>query len=218
MSDLTVRDVVLDRLAEAVALQLWEVGAIRVSIDPPFTLASGATSPLYINCRQVISHPGLVRLFVTAAALAIERRVIAIDAVAGGETAGIPFAAFLARELGLPMLYIRKKPKGHGLNARIEGDLTHGARVLLVEDLITDGGSKVGFIEALREAGAVVEHCLVLVDREQGGGELLRAQHVALHAVVGRAMALAVGRDHGFVEEHELAAVEVYLTGPADSP
>lgn len=207
MSDLTLHDVVLDRLSEAVALQLWEIGAIRVSTDPPFTLASGATSPLYINCRQIISHPGLVRLFVAAAALTVERRALAIDAIAGGETAGIPFAAFLARELGLPMLYVRKKPKGYGLDARVEGDLTPGARVLLVEDLITDGGSKVGFIEALRAAGGSVEHCLVLVDREQGGDVFLRSHHVALHGLVCLSTALTTGLAHGYIDDRALAAV-----------
>lgn len=209
----TTVDPVIERLGGAAAYLLWEIGAIRVSVDPPFTLASGASSPIYVNCRQAISSPGLVRVFVAAAALMLSRRGVAIDAVAGGETAGIPFAAFLARELGLPMVYVRKKPKGYGLNARIEGDLHHGDRVLLVEDLITDGGSKLGFVEALREVGAVVEHCLVLFDREQGGQELLAEQAVSLHAVVGRQAALALGVGAGFVDEAGRTAVDVYFAG-----
>ncbi len=78
--------------------------------------------------------------------------------VAGGETAGIPFAAFMAERLGLPMIYVRKKPKGFGRNALIEGDFADGARVLLVEDLTTDGGSKLKFAKAIREAGARIDH------------------------------------------------------------
>mgnify|MGYP002260554454 CR=1 FL=1 len=81
--------------------------------------------------------------------------------VAGGETAGIPYAAWIAERLGLPMQYIRKKPKGFGRNAQIEGDIREGARTLLVEDLTTDGRSKINFCKALRDAGAVVGHVFV---------------------------------------------------------
>ena len=82
--------------------------------------------------------------------------------VAGGETAGIPFAAWMADRLMLPMAYIRKKPKGFGRNARIEGNIKEGQRVLLVEDLATDGGSKLSFVEGIRDAGAECAHCFVV--------------------------------------------------------
>lgn len=84
------------------------------------------------------------------------------DAVAGGETAGIPFAAWMAERMGLPMLYVRKKPKGFGRDAQIEGDMVEGARILLVEDLTTDGGSKIRFAEAVRAAGGEVAHTSVV--------------------------------------------------------
>src|SRR5207248_11722154 len=83
------------------------------------------------------------------------------DVIAGGETAGIPYAAWMADRMGLPMQYVRKKPKGFGRNAQIKGDIREGARTLLVEDLTTDGRSKINFCQALREAGAVVEHVFV---------------------------------------------------------
>ena len=85
-----------------------------------------------------------------------------IDAVAGGETAGIPFAAWVADRLNLPMQYVRKKPKGFGRGAQIEGQLIPGQRVLLVEDLATDGKSKVNFIKALRDADGKCDHCFVI--------------------------------------------------------
>ena len=95
------------------------------------------------------------------------------DCVAGGETAGIPFAALLADRLELPMIYVRKKPKGYGRNAQIEGSLTKGARVLMVEDLTTAGGSMFHFINAVRDAGGVVEDglALFLLRYLQTGGE-----------------------------------------------
>ena len=83
------------------------------------------------------------------------------DVVAGGETAGIPYAAWIAERLGLPMQYVSKKPKGFGRNAQIEGDVREGARTLLVEDLTTDGRSKINFCQALRNAGAIVDHVFV---------------------------------------------------------
>ncbi len=85
-----------------------------------------------------------------------------IDVIAGGETAGIPYAAFVAVALGKPMVYVRKEPKGVRPHGPDRGALDDGARVLLVEDLTTDGGSKVRFVDALREAGAVVEHTYVV--------------------------------------------------------
>ena len=86
----------------------------------------------------------------------------AFDNIAGGETAGIPFAALVAERMALPMSYVRKKPKGYGRNARIEGEMSEGQRVLLVEDLTTDGGSKLSFVDAIRETGADCAHTAVI--------------------------------------------------------
>src|SRR5207302_7290076 len=129
----------------------------------PFTFTSGWASPVYVDCRKVISFPRARRAIIDMAVAKIEREIgfESIDAVAGGETAGIPYAAWIADRLGLPMLYVRKKPKGFGRNAQIEGDVRAGARTLLVEDLTTDGRSKINFCKALREAGAIVEHVFV---------------------------------------------------------
>src|SRR3546814_10136010 len=95
-----------------------------------------------------------------------------IDCIAGGETAGIPFAAWIAERLGLPMLYVRKKPKGFGRDAQIEGAFREGSRVLLVEDLATDGGSKLNFVDAIRRAGAEIAHTFVIFRSEEHTSEL----------------------------------------------
>ena len=133
-------DPILARLREAIALYLWELEAVRVQPDEPFRLASGNHSPIYVNCRRVISEPGFMQLFRAAGLLICQRRDIAVDVVAGGETAGIPFAAYLAQALAAPMVYVRKRAKGYGMAGRVEGEAPAGSRVLLVEDLITDGG------------------------------------------------------------------------------
>ena len=150
-------------MAELTAKMLLEVEAVRFMTDKPFIFTSGWASPVYTDCRRLISFPRVRRTLIDFGAATIMRDAgfEQFDAIVGGETAGIPFAAWMADRLDLPMLYVRKKPKGFGRNAQIEGHLNDGQRVLLVEDLTTDGRSKVNFCKALREAGATVEHVLV---------------------------------------------------------
>ncbi len=143
---------------------LLEIKAINFRPEDPYMLTSGWASPVYVDCRKVISFPRARAKISELAANAILREAgyESIDAVAGGETAGIPYAAWIADRMALPMLYVRKKPKGFGRNAQIEGDLEPGQRVILVEDLASDGASKVTFCTALRDAGAQVEHAFVV--------------------------------------------------------
>ena len=143
---------------------LLRIGAIGARLDPPFTFTSGWASPVYVDVRRLISYPAERRQVIAAAVRALggSGGQAPFDAVAGGETAGIPYAAWLAEACSLPMLYVRKKAKGFGRNARIEGTLSEGARVLLVEDLATDGASKLSFASALRDAGAIVDQAFVI--------------------------------------------------------
>ena len=165
--------------AEIAADILLDIEAVHIRPQEPFTFTSGRLSPVYVDCRKIISFPrARARLMDMAVDLLGQQAGFEqFDAVAGGETAGIPFAAWIAERLSLPMLYIRKKPKGFGRNARIEGALAPGQRVLLVEDLATDGGSKLSFIDAVREAEGR--------DRPLPGGFPLR-QFSAKHPIPGR--------------------------------
>ncbi len=207
-------EAILVRLRQAAALMLWQLGAVQVRPRRPFRLASGNLSPIYVNCRRAISEPAFMELFCTAARVICGRRRLAFEVVAGGETAGIPFASYLAASLSRPLVYVRKKAKGHGLANRVEGHLDGGERVLLVEDLITDGGSKLGFLDAVAEAGGEVRDVLVLFDREQGGAETLERHGVALHAIADLTTALAVGEAEGRLSAAERAMVDGYLRDP----
>jgi len=151
-------------IAKSTASMLLEIEAVHVNAREPFILTSGAASPVYIDCRKLISFPRIRSALMgfAASVLAQDAGFEAFDSVAGGETAGIPFAAFLAERLALPMQYVRKKPKGFGRNAQIEGELKEGTNVLLVEDLATDGGSKLLFANALRQAGVSCDHAFVV--------------------------------------------------------
>ncbi len=153
-----------DDIARLTARMLLEIRAVHFRADEPYILTSGLASPVYIDCRKLISYPRIRATLMDFAVSTLQRDAgfEAFDAIAGGETAGIPFAAWIAERMALPMQYVRKKPKGFGRDAQIEGDIHEGQRVLLVEDLTTDGGSKVAFAEALRRAGAEVTDTLVV--------------------------------------------------------
>src|SRR5579864_803750 len=141
--------------ADITARILLETQSVLFRPDDPFTFTSGLRSPVYIDCRRLISFPRARKKLMDLAAELIERHTgfESLDAIAGGETAGIPFAAWIADRLSLPMLYVRKQPKGFGRNAQIEGELKDEARVLLVEDLASEGTSKLNFVRAIRQAG-----------------------------------------------------------------
>ncbi|MBV7392865.1 orotate phosphoribosyltransferase [Mameliella sediminis] len=153
-----------EEMARLTARMLWEIEAVNFMQDEPFKLASGQLSPVYIDCRKLISYPRIRSTLMDFLTVTVMRNAgfEAFDNIAGGETAGIPFAALVAERMGLPMTYVRKKPKGYGRNARIEGAMTEGQRVLLVEDLTTDGGSKLSFVDAIRDTGATCGHTAVI--------------------------------------------------------
>ena len=153
-----------DHVGTTVARILLEVGAVLFRPNDPFILTSGRASPVYVDCRRLIGFPRARRKVTDLAVERIETAIgcESLDVIAGGETAGIPYAAWIADRLNLPMAYVRKKPKGFGRNAQIEGDFRDGWRTLLVEDLATDGGSKVNFINAIRAAGGIIQYALVV--------------------------------------------------------
>ena len=140
----------------------------------------------------------------------------AFDNVAGGETAGIPFGAMIAERLALPMTYVRKKPKGYGRNARIEGVMTEGQRVILVEDLTTDGGSKLSFVDAIRETGATCSATAVIFYYGIFAGvEKNLADHgVQLLSLCTWWDVLAEAKAREAYDAQTLEAVEAYLNDP----
>ncbi|MEL6744721.1 MAG: orotate phosphoribosyltransferase, partial [Pseudomonadota bacterium] len=175
-------------------------------------------SPVYIDCRKLISYPR-IRSAVSDFGCATVMRAAGFekyDVVAGGETAGIPYAAFMAERLGLPMIYIRKKPKGFGRNARIEGDLKEGQRVLFVEDLTTDGGSKIGFADAIREAGAEVTDTFSVFyyDIFKDAPATLKQHGMNLHYLTTWHEVLAVARAQKLFDDKTLEAVQEFLGAP----
>jgi orotate phosphoribosyltransferase len=207
-----------ETMAELAAGMLLEIDAVHFRADQPYKLTSGLASPVYIDCRKLISYPRIRSALMDFAVSKLMRDVgfESFDAIAGGETAGIPFAAWIAERMGLPMLYVRKKPKGFGRDAQIEGHLTEGQRVLLVEDLTTDGGSKLKFSDALRTAGAVTEHTLVVFyyDVFPDTGSKLASRGLTLHHLVTWWDVLKLCRNKGYFDTNTLDEVEKFLNQP----
>ena len=206
-------------VAEITARMLLEVKAVLFFEAKPFIFTSGWASPVYIDCRKLIFYPRIRRQLVdfAAATLARDAGFEQFDVVAGGETAGIPYAAWIADRLALPMQYVRKKPKGFGRNAQIEGDVRAGARTLLVEDLTTDGRSKINFCKALREAGAIVEHVFVnfYYDIFPEAKRTMDELQVRLHYLATWWDVLAVVKKDRYLPAEQVAEVENFLHEPA---
>jgi len=151
-------------IGAATAQLLIKAGAIQISRERPYVLAAGWASPVYVDCRLLIGEPQFRKEAVRLAAEAVRSMIApgSFDALAGAETAGIPFASWLADALDVPLRYVRKRPLGIGHNAQVEGGSVEGLRVLLVDDLTTDATSKVSFANGLRQAGAVVTDVLTI--------------------------------------------------------
>jgi orotate phosphoribosyltransferase len=207
-------------VAELTARMLFEIEAVHFMTEKPFIFTSGKASPVYIDCRKIISFPRVRSTLMDfgAAKLAQDIGFEQFDAVAGGETAGIPFAAFIAERLNLPMQYVRKKSKGFGRDARIEGDIKKGQRILLVEDLTTDGGSKLSFAEAIRDAGAEVKHTFVVFyyDIFKDSMKKLNDNDLRLHYLATWWDVLNYAKKTGKFDKKTLFSVEDYLNNPID--
>ncbi|MFN8316770.1 MAG: orotate phosphoribosyltransferase [Chitinophagales bacterium] len=143
-------------VARDMAEFLLEIKAVILNAAEPFTWASGIKSPIYCDNRKTLSHPKVRNFIKTSFSDLIDDEFGDTDVIAGVATAGIPHGALVADVLNLPFVYVRDKPKGHGLENQIEGKLEPGQRVFVIEDLISTGGSSLKAVEALRSAGAEV--------------------------------------------------------------
>lgn len=207
-------------IARLTARMLLEIKAVDFRPEDPFILASGLPSPTYVDCRKLISYPRIRSTLMDFLVVTVMRNVgfEAFDNVAGGETGGIPFAALVAERMGLPMTYVRKKPKGYGRNARVEGAISEGQRVLLVEDMTTDGGSKISFVDAIRETGAVCNHTALVFSYGIFPDTKPRlAEHdITLHELCTWWDVLAAAKEMGAFTASTLDAVEEFLRAPRE--
>jgi uridine monophosphate synthetase len=200
-------------LQSQLTLALADIGAVKFG---EFTLASGIKSPIYIDLRLLASHPDVLRLAAHTYAELIGEILDSGDRGSGIRLAAIPYAALpigtaVALEMGLPLIYPRKEAKAHGTGRAIEGEFQPGERAIVLDDLITTGGSKLAAIEPLEAAGLRVQDVVVLIDREQGGREELDAAGYRLHAVLRLGEMLDLLVEAGQISAKQQDAVQAYL-------
>lgn len=204
--------------AQRLARYLLETGSVRFDPRTPFRHKSGMVSPVHFEGRRLLSYPA-IRRDVTELAVRMIRYEIGrgIEVIAAAEGAGVPFATLIADRLGLPLVFVRKgAPEDCPQKARIEGELPQGARVLLVEQIATDGHRKIRFVEPLREAGCDLRDIFVLFqygifDSLQ---ENLAPQGITLHALATWWDLLEVARRGDYLDERALREIQAYLNHP----
>ena len=208
-------------LAHQTARILLDTQSVLLRPDEPFTFTSGRKSPVYVDCRRLMSFPKERTILMQAGADLISEHVGIdnIDLLAGGETAGIPYAAFIADKLEKSMIYVRKKPKGFGRMAQIEGAIiSQNPKAVLVEDLQTDGGSKEVFIKALRDADIAVSHAFVIFHYGifQKSIENMAKLDISLLSLATWKDVIEVARQDQLIPEQDIVSIESFLKNPDD--
>jgi uridine monophosphate synthetase len=192
--------------SESLARDLIDSGCIRFG---QFTLKSGAISPIYLDLRQLVAHPQILRR--VARAYARKLGELKFDRLAGIPYAALPIATAIALEMNRPLIYPRRETKEYGTRASIEGKFAPGETVVVIDDLATTGSSKIETIEKLTDAGLVVRDIVVLIDREQGARQALATAGHTLHAIVTLRELLDELRQSGAITPEQFAQVTAYL-------
>ena len=197
------------------AKALLDIGAIGFSPAAPITFKSGIRSPVYVDNRQLIYQPAAWHIVIEGFKSLIESRSLQFDLIAGVAVGGVPHSSALAYIMSAPSVFIRKEIKGHGRGRRIEGGAVAGRRVLLVEDLITTGGSCLSAVDVLREAGAIVSDALAILS--YGFGEARAAfvrADVALHTLTDFETLLELALEGQTVNAEEARLIRHWLKDP----
>lgn len=194
---------------------LLDIEAVLLAPDDPFTWSSGLRAPIYCDNRLTMAHPHVRRAIRDAFAAVIKREELAAEVIVGTATAGIPHAAWLAERLDRPMAYVRSSQKGHGRQNRIEGVVEPGQSVVVIEDLISTGGSALNAVEALREAGATVEAVLAIFSYElDAAAERFAAVDVPHITLTGYRVLLEEAQARGTLTPTALEALQDWRRDP----
>jgi len=198
-----------------IAEQLLDIKAVFLQPNDPFTWSSGLKSPIYCDNRLTLSYPKVRKNIATGLASLIKDKFPETEVVAGTATAGIPHAAWVSDLLDLPMVYIRSKAKAHGKGKQIEGKVEKGQKVVVVEDLISTGGSVINAVESLREAGCDVLGVVAIFTYElPKGNEMLGEAEITAYSLTDYTSLLNVAQEKGYIEEADLASLKAWKENP----
>ena len=203
--------------AREIAKQLLKIRAVFLRPGEPFTWASGIKSPIYCDNRLILTAPEARNIVEQAIADTVKERYPEAQVLMGTSTAGIAHAAIAAHILGMPMGYVRGSAKDHGRNNRIEGRLEKGEKVVVIEDLISTGGSCIEVVEALREAGAEVLGVVsIFTYGMKKGLERLEGAGVTTHCLSNFNKVVEVAAEEGYVEPADVARLRKFMANPSD--
>ena len=203
--------------SKEIAGNLLEIGAVHLNAEQPFTWTSGLRSPIYCDNRMTMSFPSVRRLIATSFAELIKEEYPQAEVIAGTATAGIPHAAWVAELLELPMIYIRDKAKGHGKQNQIEGVLKEGQKVVVIEDLISTGGSSIQAADAVKRSGGTVLAVLAIFSYQFKKAiqafEEAGYQHDTLS---NYSVLLDHAKEQGIVREEQMAQLQAWRSDPLE--
>lgn len=203
-------------VAKKIAATLLEVEAVKLSPENPFQWASGWNSPIYCDNRLTLSFPAERKYIKEQLAEVVKKEFSDVDAIAGVATAGIPQGALIAEFLGLPFIYVRDKAKGHGMTNRIEGKLTPGQKVVVVEDLVSTGGSSLKAVDALIESGvAVLGMVAIFTYGFPVADENFKNANVSLVCLSNYDALIPQAVEMGYVKHTELESLKSWRADPS---
>ena len=203
-------------MKKKIAESLLEIEAVSLHPNDPFTWTSGIRSPIYCDNRLTLSYPEIRRKIAAVSLISLREKFPGAELIAGTATAGIPHAAWVSEELNLPMCYVRSKAKGHGKGNQIEGKVEKGQKVVVVEDLISTGGSVITAVEALREAGCDVLGVVSIFTYElENGRERLSDANITTYSLTDFSTLVEVASEKGYIETTDLDKLIEWRKDPA---
>lgn len=204
-------------MKKEIAEALLEIEAVSLQPDNPFTWSSGMKSPIYCDNRLTLSYPSIRRKVAEGLKSLIVEHYPEAEMISGTATAGIPHAAWVSELLDLPMSYVRSKAKGHGKGNQIEGKVTDGQKVVVVEDLISTGGSVIDAVEALREAGCEVLGVVSIFTYElEKGAQQLRSANITAYSLTDFTTLANLAEEKGLINKESLDSLAEWRSDPAE--
>lgn len=206
----------MKKLEHNVALKLLKIKAVKLQPSNPFTWASGWKSPIYCDNRKTLSYPALRNFIKIELARIIREKYDQVDAIAGVATGAIAQGAMVAEELGLPFVYVRSSPKDHGLENLIEGDLKPGMKVVVIEDLISTGGSSLKAVDAIRADGSdVIGMLAIFTYGFHVAEQAFKNAKVELTTLSDYNSVLEMALETNYIHESELKALQEWRKSPS---
>ncbi|QMV40357.1 orotate phosphoribosyltransferase [Cohnella cholangitidis] len=210
-----MNEISLEQLPASIAGNLLDIGAVHLRPNEPFTWTSGIISPIYCDNRLTMGHPAIRDSIAEGFAQLIRARYPDTEVIAGTATAGIPHAAWVAQKLNLPMAYIRDKAKGHGKQNQIEGTIKEGQKVVVIEDLISTGGSSLKAALAVIEAGGDVQSVLAIFTYQFAiAEEAFREEGIELQTLSNYTALVEEARRRGTISESDVSLLQSWRENP----